>query len=140
MQVYTGKVEGQQEKGMAHRVCMDLLAPVIGANLRVYMDNLYTSVGLLNDLRVHGIMECGTVRSNLLHYSQRTYICSGVSSRWPRKTTPHALSGWTLNLFSRCPTSMTQLSKAQCFDTVSIFALSCPYQRSCKTTSSTCTE
>ena len=30
MQVYTGKVEGRQEKGMAHRVCMDLLTPVMG--------------------------------------------------------------------------------------------------------------
>ena len=134
----SGKVEGRQEKGMVHHVCMDRLAPILGTNLCVYMDNLYTSVGLLNDLRVHGIMECGTVRSNLLYYSQRTYICSEVSSRWLRDTTSHALSGWTLNLFSRCPT--TQLSKAQCFDTVSIFALSCPYQRTCKTTSSTCTE
>ena len=64
MQVYTGKVEGQQEKGLAHRVCMDLLAPVLGTNLRVYMDNLYTSVALLSDLRVRGILACGTVRAN----------------------------------------------------------------------------
>ena len=64
MQVYTGKVAGRQEKGMAHRVCMDLLVPVLGTNLSVYMDNLYTSVGLLNDLRVRGVLACGTVRSN----------------------------------------------------------------------------
>ena len=64
MQVYTGKVEGRQEKGMAYRVCMDLLVPVLGTNLSVYMDNLYTSVALLNDLRVRWILACGTVRSN----------------------------------------------------------------------------
>ena len=58
LQVYTGKVEGRQEKGLAHRVCTDLLAPVLGTNMHVYMDNLYTSVGLLSDLA------CGTVRSN----------------------------------------------------------------------------
>ena len=63
MQVYTGKMEGQ-EKGLTHRVCMDLLAPVLGTNLRVYMDNLYTSVGLLTDLRVRGILVFGTVRAN----------------------------------------------------------------------------
>ena len=58
MQVYTGKVEGRQEKGMAHRVCMDLLTPVLGTNLHVYMDNLYTSVGLLNDLHVRSVKAC----------------------------------------------------------------------------------
>ena len=55
MQVYTGKVAGRQEKGMV---------PVLGTNLSVYMDNLYTSVGLLNDLRVRAVLACGTVRSN----------------------------------------------------------------------------
>ena len=103
MQVYTGKVEGRQEKGMAYRVCMDLLVPVRGTNLSVYMDNLYTSVTLLNDLRVRGILACGTVRANRKGLPAallpKTFICSGASSRWQRKTTSHVLSGWTLNLF-----------------------------------------
>ena len=144
MQVYTGKVAGRQEKGMAHCVCMDLLVPVLGTNLSVYMDNLYTSVGLLNDLRVRGVLACGTVRSNRKGLPAavlpRTYISSGVSSRWPRKTTSHVLSGWTLNLSSRCPTFMTQLSKAQCCDAGMGCALRCLYQRCCRTTSSTCAE
>ena len=63
MQVYTGKMEGQ-EKGLTHRVCLNLLVPVLGTNFRVYMDNLYTSVGLLTDLRVRDILVCGTVRTN----------------------------------------------------------------------------
>ena len=43
-------------------MCMDMLVPVLGTNLSVYMDNLNMSVGLLNDLRVRGILaEQGTV-------------------------------------------------------------------------------
>ena len=64
MQMYTGKIDGQQEKGLGHRVSMDLLAPVLGTNLQVFMDNLYTLVALLSDLRVRGILACGTVRAN----------------------------------------------------------------------------
>jgi len=43
---------------------MDLLTPLLGTNLRVYMDNYFTSVALLCDLHVRGILACGTVRSN----------------------------------------------------------------------------
>ena len=64
LQVYTGKVEGRQEKGLTHRVCMDLLTPVLGTGIHVYMDNLYTAVNLFSDLRIRGVMACGTVRSN----------------------------------------------------------------------------
>ena len=64
LQVYTGKVEGRQEKGLTHRVCMDLLTPVLGTGIHVYIDNLYTAVNLFSDLRIRGVMACGTVRSN----------------------------------------------------------------------------
>ena len=37
---------------------------VYGTSLQVYMDNLYTSVALLSDLRVRGILACGTGRAN----------------------------------------------------------------------------
>ena len=79
-------------------------------------------------------------RDYRLHYSQRTFIYSGASSRWPRKTTSHVLSGWTPNLFWRCQTFMTQLSTAQCCDAGRGFALRCPYLRCYRTTSSTCVE
>ncbi|XP_062583974.1 piggyBac transposable element-derived protein 4-like [Saccostrea cucullata] len=62
-QVYTGK-ENNQEKGLTHRVVMDLCHHYFGSNLCVYMDNFYTSPELLNDLHIRGIMACGTVRVN----------------------------------------------------------------------------
>ena len=142
MQVYTGKVEGHQEKRLAHRVCMDLLQPVLGTNLRVYMDNLYTSVGLLADLRVRGIMACGTVRANWkgLHFCPRPSSWSEGSSGEHRKTTWPMPSGWTPSLCSRCRTFTTQHRRAQCYVVVNRFALRCPCRRCWKITSSTCVE
>ena len=63
-QVYTGKEEGHQEKGLSYRVVMDLCQHMFGSNLNVYMDNFYTSPELLRALYIRGIMACGTVRSN----------------------------------------------------------------------------
>ena len=40
-QVYTGR-EGPAEKGLAHRVVMDLTRPYYGSHLSVYMDNFYS--------------------------------------------------------------------------------------------------
>jgi hypothetical protein len=62
-QVYTGK-ENQQEKGLSHRVVMDLCSPMFGTNLSVYMDNFYTGTDLFKDLHIRGILACGTVRAN----------------------------------------------------------------------------
>ena len=39
LQVYTGRENGQQEKGLTHRVCMDLLQPLFDSWIRCYMDN-----------------------------------------------------------------------------------------------------
>ena len=64
LQVYTGKEAGQQEKGLSYRVVMDLMRPMFGSGLQVYMDNYYTSVDLLVDLLARGINACGTIRSN----------------------------------------------------------------------------
>ena len=62
-QVYTGKEAGQ-EKGLTHRVVTELMEPFRNANIRVYMDNFYTSVPLYRELLMHRIYACGTVRSN----------------------------------------------------------------------------
>ena len=51
-------------QGLTYRMCTDLLAPVLDTGMHVYMDNLDTSVNLLNDLRIRGIMACGTVHTN----------------------------------------------------------------------------
>lgn len=40
-QVYSGR-EGPAEKGLAHRVVMDLTKPYVRSHLSVYMDNFYS--------------------------------------------------------------------------------------------------
>ena len=42
----------------------DLVAPCHRSNIRVTMDNFYTSVPLLRDLARNGVLATGTVRSN----------------------------------------------------------------------------
>ncbi|XP_052261867.1 piggyBac transposable element-derived protein 4-like [Dreissena polymorpha] len=62
-QVYTGKEENQ-EKGLSHRVVTDLIGHLNHTNIRVFMDNYYTSPALLTDLHMRGVYACGTVRNN----------------------------------------------------------------------------
>ncbi|XP_041944435.1 piggyBac transposable element-derived protein 4-like [Alosa sapidissima] len=62
-QVYAGR-EGSMEKGLAHRVVMDLARPYYGSHLSIYMDNFYTGVNLLEEMKTHGLNACGTVRAN----------------------------------------------------------------------------
>ena len=54
---------------------MDLLHPVLGTNLRVYMDNLYTPIGLLADLVIY---YCKTMYDTTQHVSFTqiiVYVC-----------------------------------------------------------------
>lgn len=62
-QVYAGR-QGSKEKGLAHRVVMDLARPYYGSHLSIYMDNFYTGVNLLEEMKTHGLNACGTVRAN----------------------------------------------------------------------------
>jgi len=62
-QIYTGK-EADQERGLSHRVVMDMVSHLQNTNVRVFMDNFYTSTGLLSELKMRGIYACGTVRAN----------------------------------------------------------------------------
>ncbi|KAL7406584.1 hypothetical protein ABVT39_022659 [Epinephelus coioides] len=62
-QVYTGR-EGTQEKGLAHRVVMDLSTPYYGSHLSIYMENFYSGVELFQDMKSKGLNACGTVRAN----------------------------------------------------------------------------
>ena len=63
-QVYTGAIQGKAEKDLAHRIVMDLAKPYFGSNLTIYMDNFYTGVPLMVDLKNRGVQACGTVRAN----------------------------------------------------------------------------
>ncbi|CAL9702718.1 unnamed protein product [Knipowitschia caucasica] len=53
VQVYCGR-EGKYKKGLAHRVVMDLARPYYGSYLSIYIDNFYTGVELLEDMKSHG--------------------------------------------------------------------------------------
>ena len=55
---------GVSEKGLAHRVVMDLAGPYFGSHLSIYMDNFNSGVPLFEELKDHGLDACGTIRSN----------------------------------------------------------------------------
>jgi hypothetical protein len=63
-QVYTGREGGSSEKGLAHRIVMDLAGPYFGSQLSIFMDNFYSGVPLFEELKAHGLNARGTVRSN----------------------------------------------------------------------------
>lgn len=66
--VYQGREEVVEEElakyGLGERVVLALTKPFWGTGLRVYFDNYFTSVALLEKLKVENILACGTIRSN----------------------------------------------------------------------------
>ncbi|XP_018561258.1 piggyBac transposable element-derived protein 4-like [Anoplophora glabripennis] len=60
-QVYTGKSDGG-EQGLGARVVKDLTRSLVGNHHKVFFDNFFTTVGLLNDLYKDKIYACGTIR------------------------------------------------------------------------------
>ncbi|GFR71288.1 PiggyBac transposable element-derived protein 4 [Elysia marginata] len=58
--------EEDREQGLAHWVVLDLVAPYYKTNMRVTMDNFYTSVPLLRDLGQKEVLATGTIHSNFL--------------------------------------------------------------------------
>lgn len=65
-----------QEKGLTKRIVMDLTRHLQRKFIRVFFDNFYTSVDLLEDLIVHGIYACRQlqviVKTYLLNFSLKT--------------------------------------------------------------------
>jgi len=62
--IYTGKETTTYEMGLAHRVVHKLTGHLKFTNVRVFMDNFYSSPDLFVSLLNVGIYSCGTVRSN----------------------------------------------------------------------------
>ena len=52
-QVYTGKEKQVRERGLGHRVVVDLVRPYAGRGYHVYFDNFFTSVPLVRELARH---------------------------------------------------------------------------------------
>ena len=64
MSIISKFTQGKAEKDLAHRIVMDLAKDYFGSNLTIYMDNFYTGVPLMVDLKNRGVQACGTVRAN----------------------------------------------------------------------------
>lgn len=62
-QIYTGKV-ATTEKHLGTRVVKDLTKNIVGDYHKVYFDNYFTSMPLMNDLKQSKIYACGTVRKD----------------------------------------------------------------------------
>lgn len=63
-QIYTGKVDNISEKNLGPRVVMDLTRSLVNKHHHVFMDNYFTSLPLLRQLRSENIYACGTIRKN----------------------------------------------------------------------------
>lgn len=67
-EVYQGKNEALENEfrsyGLGERVVLSLTKPHWGKNKIVYFDNFFTSIPLLERLRVEKTLACGTIRSN----------------------------------------------------------------------------
>ena len=68
--VYTGKGESQEDPGMQKdfglggKVVLSLLVDVKGKNHKVHIDNYFSSVPLMEELKRKEVLACGTIRSN----------------------------------------------------------------------------
>ena len=56
--------DGLAEKGLAHRVVMELVSPLSNMGYIVYIDNYYSSPTLFLDLKEKGLEACWTVRKD----------------------------------------------------------------------------
>ena len=63
-QVYTGKSGGNAERGLAHRVVTDLVMQLHDKETVMYIDNFFTSIPLLQELKESSINVVGTIRTN----------------------------------------------------------------------------
>ena len=89
--MYTGKVDGAQEKGLAYRVVFDLLTPYLNKWYRVFFDNFFSSVKLVVDLLKQQTLACGTLCTNRVNL--HSDLSAGKFCRGDVKF-------WTCNLIS----------------------------------------
>ena len=68
--MYTGKAESQEnpevnkEFGVGGKVVLSLLIDAKNKNHKVFMDNYFSSIPLMEELKSKVMLACGTIRSN----------------------------------------------------------------------------
>lgn len=67
-QVYTVKSGRNAKRGLAHQVLTDLFAQLHDKGTVLYIDNFFTSIPLLQELKEFSISVVGTVRNNRKGY------------------------------------------------------------------------
>jgi len=63
-QIYTGASDNGAEQGLSKRVVYDLMESYLDKAYRLYVDNFYTSLKLIQDLEARRTYACGTIRIN----------------------------------------------------------------------------
>ena len=63
-QVYTRKIDNETEQGLSPRVVFDPLSKYLRKEYHVYLDNFYTSLRLVKDLKDANTYAYGTIRVN----------------------------------------------------------------------------
>ena len=63
-QIYTGKVDGATEHGLAHTGSFDFLDSYLYNHHHVYWDNFYSTKHLFEDLETRMTYACGTIRKD----------------------------------------------------------------------------
>ncbi|XP_045207066.2 piggyBac transposable element-derived protein 5-like [Mercenaria mercenaria] len=92
IQVYLGKENRDEDKGLGERVVMDLVTPILNRGHHVYCDNYFTTVGLFEELQQQRTYACGTFRSNRRGISITMQKGNMVATAWRDKKTVFILS------------------------------------------------
>lgn len=75
LQVYTGKTDNVQEKGLSYRAVTQLLSRYMNKNHHLYFDNFFTTIQLLQDLATKDIFCCGTIRADRGQFPEEFKKC-----------------------------------------------------------------
>jgi hypothetical protein len=90
-EVYTGRKANAVEKNLGANVVKTLTKPYINTYRHIYIDNFFTSIGLLIDLLKCGLYACGTVRTNRKGFpgQLKTLAKKGLGERGRSQTFQH---------------------------------------------------
>ena len=104
--VYCGKDKGGVENGLGYAVVTDLCRSIYGKYHKIYFDNFFTSLDLIEDLYSNKTLSCGTVRAGRKNFpkelfNKETTKNMAIEVTWigVQKAQHLLLRGWTKNLY-----------------------------------------